>query len=223
MNMGRGHKILFLVIAFALCCFKGIAQQQLNEQGAGPNDTILLGAIKVGNDFYPMMYGPETEVVAAYMDPKKREEIRRLRYNVYKVYPYAITAAFVLDKVDKETAVRTKKKDRKAYLKQVEKEMNTRFKDELKNLSVTQGQILVKLINRQTGRDCYSVIKEIKGGINARIYQTAAFFFDNDLKAQYDPYGKDKDIEMIVQEIEAKNYYQYQLAQQRKNMASQSH
>jgi hypothetical protein len=94
--------------------------------------------------------------------------------------------------------------------------MNDKFKDQLKNLSMTQGQILVKLINRQTGRDCYSVIKEIKGGLNARIYQTAAYFFDNDLKAQYDPYGKDRDIEMIVQEIESKNYYQYQMAQQRK-------
>jgi hypothetical protein len=220
MKMGLRHKILFTVIAFVFFCFKGIGQPQVPEQGAGPNDTILLGAVKVGNEFYPMIFGPETEVISTFLDPKRKEEIRRLRYNVHKVYPYAITAAFILDKVDKETSVRTKKKDRKAYLKQVEKEMNTRFKDELKNLSVTQGQILVKLINRQTGRDCYSVIKEIKGGINARIYQTAAFFFDNNLKAQYDPYGTDKDIEMIVKEIEAKNYYQYQLAQQRKNLAN---
>lgn len=186
----------------------------------GKNDTILLDAVQIGNDLIGMVYIQEVEVRAAYMDPQKRDEMRRLRYNVYKVYPYAVTAAFVLDKVDKETSIRTKKKDRKAYLKQVEKEMNDKFKDQLKNLSMTQGQILVKLINRQTGRDCYSVIKEIKGGLNARIYQTAAFFFDNDLKAQYDPYGKDRDIEIIVQEIESKNYYQYQMAQQQKRLAN---
>lgn len=206
--MAKTLKIAFFLFLMQLLCLEGNAQ--------GKNDTILLGAVQVGPDIYPMFFGPEVEIITSYLDPKKREEMRRLRYNVYKVYPYAVTAAFVLDKVDKETSIRTKKKDRKGYLKQVESEMNDKFKDQLKNLSVTQGQILVKLINRQTGRDCYSVIKEIKGGLNARIYQTAAFFFDNDLKAQYDPYGKDRDIEMIVQEIESKNYYQYQMAQQRK-------
>ncbi len=126
----------------------------------------------------------------------------------------------MLNSVDKEMAIRTKKKDRKAYLKQVEKEMNGKFKNELKDLSMTQGQILVKLINRETGRDCYSVIKELKGGLNARIYQTAAFFFNNDLKRQYDPYNKDKDIEMIVQEIESKNYHKYQMQLQQKRLAN---
>ncbi len=211
--MGKYFKILFFFFAAGLSGFKAVAQK-------GTNDTILLGGIEVANNIYPMIFIDEVEVTGQYTDPKRREELRRLRYNVYKVYPYAITAAFVLNKVDKEMSVRTKKKDRKQYLKQVEKEMNAKFKDELKNLSMTQGQILVKLINRQTGRDCYSVIKEIKGGLNARIYQTAAFFFDNDLKAQYDPYKKDKDIEMIVQEIEAKNYYQYQLMLQQKRMAN---
>jgi hypothetical protein len=211
--MGKYLKIWFFFLAAAFSGIKAIAQK-------GTNDTILLGGIEVANNIYPMIFIDEVEITGQYTDPKRKEELRRLRYNVYKVYPYAITAAFVLNKVDKEMAIRNNKKDRKQYLKQVEKEMNSKFKDELKNLSMTQGQILVKLINRQTGRDCYSVIKEIKGGLNARIYQTAAFFFDNDLKAQYDPYNKDKDIEMIVQEIEAKNYYQYQLMLQQKRMAN---
>jgi hypothetical protein len=210
--MGKLLKIFFLPVTLLLFAFTSKAQ--------GKNDTILLGAVQVGDAVYGMVFIPDIEIAAAYMDPKKREEMRRLRYNVYKVYPYAVTAAFVLNKVDKETAIRTKRRDRKQYLKRVEQEMNSKFKDELKNLSMTQGQILVKLINRQTGRDCYSVIKEIKGGLNARIYQTAAFFFDNNLKAQYDPYNKDKDIETIVQEIESKNYYQYQFQQQQKRLAT---
>lgn len=207
-------RFTWLSLCFTLAFLPGLRAQH------STNDTIRLGGIQVGNEVCPMIFIDEVEITGAYTDPKRREEMRRLRYNVYKVYPYAVTAAFVLDKVDKETAIRTKRKDRKQYLKQVEKEMNVRFKDELKNLSMTQGQILVKLINRQTGRDCYSVIKEIKGGLNARIYQTAAFFFDNNLKAQYDPYGKDKDIETIVQEIESKNYYQYQYMLQQKRMAN---
>jgi hypothetical protein len=211
--MSKLFKILFFPAFLLLLALQAKAQE-------GKNDTILLGAVKVGDEVFGMVFIPDVEITAAYMDPKKREEMRRLRYNVYKVYPYAVTAAFILDKVDKETAARTKKRDRKQYLKQVEQEMNAKFKDELKNLSMTQGQILVKLINRQTGRDCYSVIKDVKGGFNARIYQTAAFFFKNDLKAQYDPYNADKDIETIVQEIESKNYYQYQLLQQQKRLAN---
>lgn len=212
MSMKHYFKILFLLLA-TIPAAPALAQ-------TGPNDTILLGAYQVGQETYPMIFIDDVEIVGQYADPKRREELRRLRYNVYKVYPYAVTAAYILDKVDRETAIRTRKKDRKQYLKQIEQEMNARFKDELKNLSMTQGKILVKLINRQTGRDCYSVIKEVKGGLNARIYQTAAFFFDNDLKAQYDPYGKDKDVEMIVQEIESKNYYQYQSTLQQKKLAN---
>jgi len=189
-------------------------------QGQGVNDTILLGGIRIGDEVYGMIFIQEVEILGLHGDPKRKAELARLRYNVFKVYPYAVTAAFVLDKVEKETAIRTKRRDRKQYLKSVEAEMNAKFKDELKNLSMTQGQILVKLINRQTGRDCYSVIKEIKGGLNARIYQTAAYFFDNNLKKQYDPYGVDKDIEMIVQEIESKNYYQYQYQMQQKKLAN---
>lgn len=188
-----------------------MALNEVRAQNTGPYDTLLVNAIEVQGERFPMIYIREITIMATYIDPKKRDEMRRLRYNVNKVYPYAVTAAYILDKVDNETAARSKKRDRKEYLKALEKEMNERFKNELKDLSITQGQILVKLINRQTGRNCYSVIKDIKGGFNARMAQTTAFFFDNDLKARYDPFGKDRDIELIVEEIEARNYYQYQV------------
>src|SRR5690606_5529945 len=135
------------------------------------------------------------------------------RYNVTKVYPYALMAAGLLDKVDREMESLNKKRDKKAYLKATERELNAQFKDELKNLTITQGKILVKLINRQTGRDCYEVIKNLKGGLNARMYQTVAFFFDNDLKEQYDPYGTDSDIEYIVRQIEAKRAQRHAVTQ----------
>lgn len=208
----------FKIFAFILLFLP--SAHRVGSQPAGVNDTILLGGIRVNDEVFAMVFIDEVEINSTYINPQRKAELNRLRYNVFKVYPYAITAAAILDKVNKETASKTKKKDRKAYIKTLEKEMNTRFKDELKNLSITQGQILVKLINRQTGRDCYSVIKELKGGLNARIYQTTAFFFENNLKKQYDPYGSDKDIEMIVQEIESKNYYQYQYQLQQKRLAN---
>lgn len=214
------HKHFATVLSIlVLCCCTTFTRAQ-EQEASGKNDTILLSAVLVGRELYPMVFIDDVEVLGAILNPQRKAELARLRYNVYKVYPYAVTAAYVLNSVDKEMAIRTKKKDRKEYLKQVEKEMNGRFKNELKDLSMTQGQILVKLINRETGRDCYSLIKELKGGLNARIYQTAAFFFNNDLKRQYDPFDKDKDIEMIVQEIEAKNYTRYQIQLQQKRMAN---
>ena len=72
----------------------------------------------------------------------------------------------------------------------------------MKDLSVYQGKVLMKLINRQTGNNCYEIIKEYRGGFNARIFQTVAFVFGSNLKQDYDANGDDKPIENIVNEIE---------------------
>lgn len=175
-----------------------------------PEDTILLGGIVMGRDTIPFVYMNEVEVRAAVPAHlvRRQEEFNRLKYNVQKVYPYAVLAAEILRDVDAKTDG-MEKRDRKAYLKIVEKEMSKRFKGELQNLSINQGQILVKLIGRQTGRNCFSIIKEVKGGFNAVVWQGVAMLFSNNLKREYDPTGRDSEIEAIVVEIEAANYYRY--------------
>jgi hypothetical protein len=99
-------------------------------------------------------------------------------------------------------------------LNTVEGKLNKRFKGELENLTITQGQILVKLINRQTGKNCYHIIRELKGGFSAVIWQSVAVLFSNSLKREYDPYERDKDVEAIVAELEANYYYQYKYQRQ---------
>jgi hypothetical protein len=106
------------------------------------------------------------------------------------------------------------KKKRRQYLNTVESKLNKRFKGELENLTITQGQILVKLINRQTGKNCYHIIRELKGGFSAVIWQSVAVLFSNSLKREYDPYERDKDVEAIVAELEANYYYQYKYQRQ---------
>lgn len=128
---------------------------------------------------------------------------RRLRYNVYKVYKYSIIAAKIMNEIDQDLNKITSKKERRKYLREKNEFYTEKYKKELKGLTKNQGIILVKLINRHTGKDTYSLIKELRGGLTARASQTAAYFFDNDLKTVYDPHGVDKDIEMIVQEIES--------------------
>jgi hypothetical protein len=176
---------------------------------------VLLGAVVVGNDTIPMVYLDEVIVYAKrsrrYARQLRREERRnerndaayaRLRYNVYKVYPYAVTAAYLLKGVHEKLERLTDKRERKAYLKNLETELNKRFKGELEQFSIQQGIVLVKLINRQTGQNCFSIIQEVKGGFNAVVWQGVALLFSNNLKREYDPQDRDKDIEAIVQEIE---------------------
>lgn len=101
------------------------------------------------------------------------------------------------------------KKERKAYIKSREKDLRKEFADPLGELSVYQGKILMKLINRQTGNNCYEIIKEYKGGLKARLYQTVFWFVGGSLKQEWNLKENDMDrqIESIVKEIDG-NWYQ---------------
>jgi hypothetical protein len=91
--------------------------------------------------------------------------------------------------------------ERKQIIKSREKELKRDFADKVTGLSVYQGKILMKLINRETGNNCYSLVKEYKGGFNAGLWQTVAFLFGSSLKQQYDPRGEDQEIEKFVLEV----------------------
>ena len=142
---------------------------------------------------------------------RKRARYNRLKNNVYKVYPYAVVAADVVKDVDSMLlAIGDDKNRRKEYLKSVELELRSRFKGELEDMTVTQGHILVKLIDRQTGKSCYNIIKELKGGFSAVVIQSVAVIFTHNLKRQYEPTGADKEMEKIVLELEENNKYKYE-------------
>ena len=152
---------------------------------------------------------------------KEREKWNKLRYNVWKVYPYAVAAGVIMKDVDAELEkLKNDKKGRKAYLNGIEKKLKDKFKGELENLSISQGQVLVKLISRQTGKNCFYIIKEMKTGFSAVVWQSVAMLFNNNLKRDYDPQDRDKDIEDIVQDLEAQNYYRYKYEQQLKQAHS---
>jgi hypothetical protein len=105
------------------------------------------------------------------------------------VYPYAVAAAFILKDVDSVLNSLYSKEAKKQFKRNKENELNRKFKEELKNLSIEQGQVLVKLIARETGKPCYEIVKEMKGGLNAAIWQTVAVLFNNNLRNHYDAEG----------------------------------
>jgi hypothetical protein len=170
----------------------------------GPYDTILVPA-HIYNGQILSSRNLEMTWVTAPMTPAMRrrvEEWTRLRNAVYVTYPYARRAGIIMNDINSKLAILGSEGERKAYIASREKELKKEFTAPLEQMSIYQGKILMKLINRQTGNNCYNIIKDYKGGFTARFYQTVAFFFSSNLKQPYDPKGDDKTIEAIVQEVE---------------------
>jgi len=184
------------------------ARQMMKEQRKkwGPNDTIVVPAVWYQNEI--VNYKEMEMAWVGNMSPEKLtkyiEEWTRLRNAVYVTYPYARVAGSTINDINARLINVSGKKDRKAYIKTREKELRNQFEEPLRNLSVYQGKILMKLINRQTGNNCYEIIKEYKGGFNARFYQTVAWFVGGNLKQDWvlKENKLDRQIENIVREID---------------------
>lgn len=139
----------------------------------------------------------------SYKSKKQYEAWTRTKYNVKKVYPYAILAAAKLKEYDRILQAMPDEKTKKAYLKVIDKELRAEFEEPLKDLSVTQGRILLKLIDRESGKTSYEVVKEMRGNFQAFMWQSIARIFGNNMKAEYDPQGEDVMIERAIKLIEA--------------------
>lgn len=126
-----------------------------------------------------------------------RKAYNRLRYNVLKVLPYAKVAQYKYDQLYRDLALTDNRKEKKRLIKKCEKDIKDMFHKEVKNMSVTQGAILLKLIDRQTGNSSYELVKELKGGVPAFFYQSLAKVFGHNLKVEYDR-KTDADIENII-------------------------
>ncbi len=157
-------------------------------------------------DTLPHVYLQEVKVKGKNLYKKKyiRSARRqtRLEYNVKKVYPYARIAAEKIQQIDRQIDQTKDKSKRKEIIKKEYKALMKSFKQPLMKLSITQGRILVRLIYRETNNSAFAHIKEYKGSVNAYFWQSIALLFGNNLKADYAPYGKDREIEDIVKRIE---------------------
>ena len=130
------------------------------------------------------------------------KEYYRLRFNVIKVYPYARLAAVKLNEMNRRMQTMSSDREKRKYKKQVEEQVRKDFEDQIKKLSINQGNVLIKLIDRETGNTTFDLIKQMKGSFNAFFSQSVAKLFNHDLKEEYDPNGKDKAIENVVLQIE---------------------
>ncbi len=163
-------------------------------------------AIVIGKDTIPHVILHEVDVIAKLKNPRKyirqQQRNQRLAYNVRKVFPYAKIAAAKINEIEKKLAQTNSESQKKQIIKEEYRELMHTFKQPLMKLTITQGKILVRLIYRETNNTSFNHIKEYKGSINAYFWQSLALLFGNNLKADYEPNGRDKEIELIVREIE---------------------
>jgi hypothetical protein len=137
------------------------------------------------------------------IDNEELKQYKRLVKNIKVVYPYALVGKKVFHDVQRGLDSIRNKKERKIFIKNKEKELMTKYAGELKRLSVTQGQLLMKLVDRELHKTSYEIIKEMRGSLQAILWQQLAKLFGSDLKATYDPGGEDMVIEHIIMMIEA--------------------
>lgn len=124
----------------------------------------------------------------------------KLVWRFARVYPYAMASGHLVRQVDSTlTAEHYKGLRKERYISAIQKQLFKDFEGAFREMTITQGALLLKLINRETGITAYSIIKDYKGGITAAFWQGVAKLFDNNLKSEYDPTGADKDLEELVQ------------------------
>lgn len=165
---------------------------------------IVARAIIVNGDTLPIIALSEIQIFGPVVFASKLEAITfsRLVLNVKKVYPYAKIVAIKVQEYNIMIANAKSRKEKKTLMKKAEEDLKNQFEDDIKNMNEVQGEILIKLIDRETGSSSYDLIKTFRGGLVATFYQTFGRLFGYNLKSSYDPTGKDKEIEEIVKLIE---------------------
>lgn len=174
------------------------------QQGGG---IVMFGTVYQG-DTIPMQY-LDVVTISGYVCPLSEAEKRKYKKlikNVKVVYPYAKQAGKLLDRYTIVLQQAKNDSQRKKIMKQAEKEIENKFGPSLKKLNRSQGKILIRLIDRETGSDSYALVKELRGGFRAAFYQTLGKLFGYNLRTKYDPENNSEDriIERIIYGIETK-------------------
>ena len=130
---------------------------------------------------------------------KEWRQYYRLVHNFSKSYPYALVAKKLVVEADSTIAAdRLKGAKREKYISSVQKELFEVFEGQMRQLTVSQGALIMKLVDREVGKSSYNIIKGYKSGITAGFWQGIAKIFGSDLKKPYDPEGEDKEVEELV-------------------------
>ena len=167
------------------------------------NEGIVTRAVVLEGDTIPFIELRPFTLLAPRIFTSHREEIRftRLVYNIKRVYPYAKLAGQKFVEYHRLLSS-IPESQRKRVSRELENQIREEFEGDLRRLTITQGHILIKLIDRETQHTSFDVVKEFRGGFNAVFWQSVGRLFGYNLKTRYDPNGADRHIEDIVVLIE---------------------
>jgi hypothetical protein len=189
---------------FWLIVFMGCSLS-VHSQIVMPDGRIRVLANVIDGDTVPLIHLAPAEIFAT-ISPEAADRIKaynKLRRDVLKAYPYARLAADQLKFINDSVGKIASERERKKFLKRTEAELKARFEKDLKKLTITQGRILIKLIDRETGETSYALVKELRGSIQAFFWQSLARLFGSNLKSEYNANQEDILIEGIVRQIES--------------------
>jgi hypothetical protein len=162
-------------------------------------DKLLIAPFTIVNgDTFFISDVPEVKVLA-FKNKEEHKKYNILKRRVLKVYPFAISAKEKLMNIEVGLDSIPKRRHKKRYTKEVAKWVKEEYADRLKNLTMSEGKILVKLIYRETNTTSYEIVKSYRGRFNAFFWQTMAKFWDNNLKTEYDPVNNRED--MLIEHI----------------------
>ena len=186
--------IFFLI--FSSYSFAAMAQN--------PQASQLLHVMVIDNDTLPHVDLQTVDIYGLnkFSHRSEDQQFWRMVIRVKKVLPYAKEAAILLKKYEMEVPEDAKGRDRRVYVRRAEDELMQKYGPTLKNMSINDGRVLIKLIDRETHKVSYDLIHDLKGGVSAVLWQGVARIFGNNLKSSYDPNGEDRQIEQIIRYID---------------------
>lgn len=197
--MARKQILIFLFLPlFSWAQQEPVKSPDIPLQGLSLPAHIIDGDTVAYVNLHPVI----CSISRVFKNKKDQQRWERTKYNVKKVYPYAILAAAKLKEYDRILATLPTQRERDEYMKLAEDHLTDEFGDELKKLTVTQGRVLIKLIDRETGKTTYDVVKNMRGSFSAFMWQSVALLFNSNLKEDYDAEGEDKSIELAIKLIE---------------------
>ncbi|HEX7584334.1 MAG TPA: DUF4294 domain-containing protein [Prolixibacteraceae bacterium] len=169
-----------------------------------PPTSQLLHVMVIDNDTLPHVDLPTVDIYGLSRFNRKNEDQQfwRMVMRVKKVLPYAKEAAILLKKYEMEVSPDARGRDRRVYVRRAEDELMKKYGPTLRNMSISDGRVLIKLIDRETQKVSYDLIHDLKGGVTAVFWQGVARIFGNNLKSSYDPLGEDRQIEQIIHYID---------------------
>lgn len=185
-----------VVVAFLVA----VTIQEVDAQTTSSDSLTLYPSILLDGEYIPHIKIEDVVKVGKRRFKNRREmsQYYKMIYNLKKTYPYAQIAKYKLLEINENLKTLKTDREKKEYIVNAEKELRNQFEKDLTKLTVSQGKMLIKLIDRETGRTSYELVKELKGGFSATFWQGIARLFGSNLKIKFDPQGEDKILNELI-------------------------